>query len=77
MKNFENWLDKSHYEFTVRYTSFGKDYYIKGSNDWCRTHISFLKDDCSIVYDSNDYHRPCKNIEDTIELVEFLVEGIC
>ena len=79
MKSFEKWLDKSSYEFTIRNCK-EKDeryYYIKGSNGKCIVIIKTNVNKVSKVFDDKGYMSVCKNVKETIELVNFLAGGEC
>lgn len=79
MKTFEKWLDKKHYQikYSIDTTSFYTIYKIKGSEGTCKVSFNHFKSRGCTLTDDRGNQTECKNIKECIELVEFLVEGIC
>lgn len=74
MKTFEEWLEKTNYEFTIRRNNQHSAYHIKGSNDRCIVHLT-KGSHGGYVMDSSCNDTKCKSIKDVIDLVDFLAGG--
>lgn len=74
MKTFEEWLEKTNYEFTIRRNNQHSAYHIKGENDRCIVHLT-KGSHGGYVMDSSCNDIKCKSIKDVIDLVDFLAGG--
>lgn len=74
MKTFEEWLEKTNYEFTIRRNNQHSAYHIKGENDRCIVHLT-KGSHGGYVMDSSCNDTKCKSIKEVIELVDFLAGG--
>ena len=77
MKTFEKWLDKTNYKYNVLNKQDSTEYRVSGKEGCCLVVFNHAKNRGCLVYDDYGYMRPCKNVKDTIELVDLLSGGIC
>jgi hypothetical protein len=77
MKTFEKWLEKSKYEFVVRHGSFTTECRIRGTEGMCKVVFNHFKSKGCAVIDDNGFTTEVPSVKKAIELVNFLVDGIC
>lgn len=77
MKTFEKWLDKSNYKFEVRHGSFTTECRIRGTEGHCKVLFNHFKSRGCSVIDDNGFTTEVPSVKKAIEIVDFLVGGIC
>ena len=77
MKTFEKWLEKSNYEYIVRHGSFTTECRIRGEYGKCKVLFNHFKSKGCTVIDDNGFKTEVSSVKKAIELVDFLVDGIC